>query len=207
MRRQHSLDHPSILTALLDALTCKADCIVLLDSSAAPIFVNEAAAQVLNADDGLRHVGRAFVTLQSSETRKLGEMIADTISSPKVPTGQPREHMLVTRPSGKRPYILRVTPPQRTARFLKQNSVACVIHIQDLAKMNVPSKASLCSIFGLTEREADFAIELVRCTGIDGAATKAGMAVNTARNHLQSIFRKTGTTNQAEAVQLFGRLL
>lgn len=69
--------------------------------------------------------------------------------------------------------------------------------------MNVPSKESLRTLFGMTEREADFVIELVRCAGLEGAAANAEMAINTARNHLQSIFRKTETANQAEAVRLF----
>ena len=38
------------------------------------------------------------------------------------------------------------------------------------------------------------------------AAANAGMALNTARNHLRAVFRKTGAANQTEAVQLFGRL-
>ena len=48
--------------------------------------------------------------------------------------------------------------------------------------------------------------ELVRCASL-AAAANAGMALNTARNHLQSIFRKCGATSQTEAVQLFSRLI
>ena len=61
-------------------------------------------------------------------------------------------------------------------------------------------------MFGLSEREADLAVELVRCASLADAAAQAGMALNTARNHLQNIFRKSGATNRAEAVQLFSRL-
>jgi DNA-binding CsgD family transcriptional regulator len=46
----------------------------------------------------------------------------------------------------------------------------------------------------------------VRCANLAGAAAQAGMALNTARNHLQGIFRKSGTASQAEAVLLFSRL-
>ena len=81
-----------------------------------------------------------------------------------------------------------------------------MIHLQDLAIERLPSRASLSVLFGLSEREADLAIELVRATSLAHAADRAGMALNTARNHLQSIFRKSGVSSQAEAVQLFSRL-
>ncbi len=61
-------------------------------------------------------------------------------------------------------------------------------------------------VFGLTDREADLAVELARCASLAQAAANCGMAGNTARNHLQSIFRKSGASSQAEAVQLFARI-
>jgi DNA-binding NarL/FixJ family response regulator len=64
----------------------------------------------------------------------------------------------------------------------------------------------LGAILGLSEREADLGVALVRCPSLPQAAADCGMAFNTARNHLQSIFRKSGTSSQAEAVQLFSRL-
>ena len=62
-------------------------------------------------------------------------------------------------------------------------------------------------MFGLTGREAVLAAALVRTTRLDAAAAECGMALNTARNHLQAIFVKTGTCGQAELVQLLGRVL
>ena len=61
-------------------------------------------------------------------------------------------------------------------------------------------------MFGLTAREADLAIELVRCAGLREAGAAAGMAHNTARNYLQSIFRNCNVTTQAEAIRLFAAL-
>ncbi len=107
--------------------------------------------------------------------------------------------MLVTRPSGKRPYIVRALPAPRADRFLAGESIACVIHLHDLVAE--PSKASLCAVFGLTEREADLAIEVVCCAGLTNAAANAMAAPNTARKHLQGKFApKSGVTNQTEMV-------
>jgi DNA-binding CsgD family transcriptional regulator len=114
--------------------------------------------------------------------------------------------MLVTRAGGRRPYVLRVMRAPRTGRFLTGLGVAAVIHVHDLAAARVPEKTLVMSAFGLTGREADLGVSLVRCAGLAAAAADAGMALNTARNHLQGIFRKSGTASQAEAVQLFSRL-
>ena len=206
VRRAEPLDHASVLSALLNAIKYKADCVILLDASAAPVLVNDAAARLLKAKDGLSYVDGVLAAWRTLETlnlhKRMGEVIAGSGSIGADPGGQ----MLISRPSGKRPYIVRVVPALPIEGPLAPNRVACVIHVQDLSKVNVPAKKSLCQVFGLTAREADFAVELVRCSGLDGAAVNAHMAVNTARNHLQSIFRKTGTATQAEAVQLFGRI-
>jgi DNA-binding CsgD family transcriptional regulator len=191
---------------LLDALVQKVDGVILLDRAGAPTFVSDPARAILAAGDGLGYSRGAFVTHRASETRRLQELIGASTMLYATSGAEPGGQMLVTRLSGKRPYVLRMMPAPSTERFLIAKNIACVIHLHDLAALRPPSRAALCDVFGLTGREADLAVQLVRCTGLGSAATNARMALNTARNHLQSIFRKTGTANQAEAVQLFGRL-
>jgi len=192
--------------ALLDALAHKADGVVLIGYTGAPTFVNDAARTILSASDGLCFANGAFATRRGPETRKLQRQIGDAIAL--VPPSEARSgnEMLITRPSGKRPYVLRVMRAPRSERFLTGASIACVIHLHDLAATRLPSRSLLAAAFGLSERETDLVIELVRCASLQDAAKNAGMALNTARNHLQSIFRKSNTASQAEAVQLFGRL-
>ncbi|HEY0300163.1 MAG TPA: helix-turn-helix transcriptional regulator [Rhizomicrobium sp.] len=192
--------------ALLDALAQKADGIILLDRRGVPSFMNDAAALILAADDGLRYAAGTFVARRSAETRKLQAMVGAAVSTAPGAGDCPGGQMFVTRPSGKRPYVLRVLPAPSAERFLTQNVIACVVHIQDLSKASVPSQETLCTVFGLTAREAEFAVEFVHCAGIAGAAAAAGMSVNTARNHLQNIFRKTNCASQAELIQLLGKL-
>lgn len=191
---------------LLDALMQKADGVILLDRRGAPTFVNDSAKAILAAGDGLGYSNGTFVTARGPETRRLQQLIGAATALRPPSEGRHGGQMLVTRISGKRPYVLRIMPAPPMERFLTAHSIACVIHLHDLAALRPPSRAALLDVFGLTEREADLAVELMRCTGLDSAAANARMALNTARNHLQSIFRKTGTANQAEAVQLFGRL-
>lgn len=192
--------------ALLDALASKADGLILLGCSGAPSFMNDAALAILAAGDGLAFVAGAFVTRRANETRKLHRLIAASVAPTPPSESRPGGELLVTRASGRRPYVLRVMPAPPTERFLSGPGIACVIHLHDLAAIRLPSRSLLIAAFRLSGREADLAVELVRCANLAGAAAHAGMALNTARNHLQSVFRKSGTASQAEAVQLFSRL-
>ncbi|HXC53918.1 MAG TPA: hypothetical protein VNU97_01360 [Rhizomicrobium sp.] len=192
--------------ALLEAMARKADGIILLSASGVPTFMNDAAHAILTAGDGLGFCDSQLVTRRGPETRRLSQLIGEAIARTPPSESRPGGEMLVTRSNGKRPYVLRVMPAPRTERFLAGLGIACVIHLHDLAAVRVPSKTLLMAAFGFTEREADLAVELVRCANLAGAAANAGMALNTARNHLQGVFRKSGTANQAEAVQLFSRL-
>jgi len=192
--------------ALLDALACKADGVILLDRSGAPVFMNDSARAILAAVDGLAFSRGAFVTRRGPETRRLQQMIGEAIAPFPPSESRPGGEMLVTRAGGKRPYVLRVMPAPKTERFLSGVGVAGVIHLHDLAAVRVPQAALLAAAFGLSVREIDLAVELVRCADLTAAAASAHMATNTARNHLQSIFRKSATANQTELVQLLSRL-
>ena len=191
---------------LLQAPACKAEGVILLGNTGRPTFMNDAARAILAAADGLAYSDGVFVTRRGPESRRLQQMIGDSVAGLDSPEMRLGAQMLVSRPSGLRGYLVRVLPAQPTELFLAGLSTACVIHLQDLAIERLPSRASLSVLFGLSEREADLAIELVRATSLAHAADRAGMALNTARNHLQSIFRKSGVSSQAEAVQLFSRL-
>jgi DNA-binding CsgD family transcriptional regulator/PAS domain-containing protein len=192
---------------LLEALARKADGVILLDRAGVPTFVNDAARAILAAGDGLAHGEGGFIADRGPETQRLALMIQAAIAPVGPPAGGPEGRMSVNRRSGRNPYVVTVMPAPRQDRFLSGRSIACVIHIQDLAAVALPSHEALAAVFGLSEREADLVVELIRCPGLAQASAQAGMALNTGRNHLQSIFRKTGATSQAAAIQMLGRLL
>ena len=57
----------------------------------------------------------------------------------------------------------------------------------------------------LTTAEARFARRLLGGEGMETASNKLGIAYETSRRHLKSIFNKTGTRRQAELVALLAR--
>jgi DNA-binding CsgD family transcriptional regulator len=192
--------------ALMAAVAAHADGVMLLDRTATVRFANEGARAALAAGDGLAWTDAGFVTCRGPETRRLARLIDAAITAGASPAlSRPGGEMLVTRPSGLLPYVVRVMPAQQSD-ILASMSTACVLHLHDLAAVRSPSRELMAAVFGLTEREADLGVELVRCASLAGAARRAGMAHNTARNHLHSLFAKCGVASQAEAVRLLGNL-
>lgn len=191
---------------LLDILASKNEAVILLGRSGDIRFLNDAARRLLHANDGLALRDGALVAARPPEARRLGRLIAEVLADFGCEGRVSGGRMLVSRRSRKRPYVVNVTaaPPQDA--FLGGAGMSCVIRIEDLGRRIRPPSGTLQSLFGLTRREAELAVELVDSTRLDQAAARCDMAVNTARNHLQSIFGKTGTGSQAELVQLFSRL-
>lgn len=58
----------------------------------------------------------------------------------------------------------------------------------------------------LTEREASVALATLRVGSLPAAAGELGIALTTARSHLQHVFDKTGTRNQVALAQMLASL-
>jgi len=192
--------------ALLDALALRSDGLILLNWAGAPTFVNDAAADILRVGDGLAYTSGEFVTARMPETRALRRMIGEAVSASLYGTGRPGGRLLVSRRRRGQPLVLNVLPASHGKRFLTAPAMACVVHIQDMAFEPAASVESLRMVFGLTEREAHLASEFAREGQLDSAAAKARMSVNTARNHLRSIYAKTGASGQVPLMKLLSRL-
>jgi DNA-binding CsgD family transcriptional regulator/PAS domain-containing protein len=191
--------------ALLEVLAERAEGLALIDRRGRISYLNRAAERCLQAADGLVLRGAALRARRPPEARRLNRLVSEAVSA-SGGGGGGGGRMLVSRGNGGQPYLVTVTPAPRHEAFLTGAAVACVVRIEDLAAPRVPEAESLRAIFGLSGREAALAVELVRTGRLDDAAAGCGISVNTARNHLQSIFGKTGVNCQARVVQLLGRL-
>lgn len=190
-------------SALLEAMSRKADGVILMGANGTITFENDAAARMLAADDGLLCVGAGLLTRRPPETRKLLHLIDHVLKADdERPSGG---QMLVSRCSAKPPYVVRVMPPPPVECFLSSRNIACIVLVQDLARDSV-SGDTLRQLFGLSLREADLAAALVRRGCLQRAAADVAMATNTARNHLQSIFLKTCVNSQVALISLLSQL-
>lgn len=83
--------------------------------------------------------------------------------------------------------------------------VSVMLVLGDPLQAQCPDASTLVQHYGLTEREALFAQVLVETKGLRGTGTQLGIAQETARRHLKSIFEKTRTHSQTELIHLLAR--
>lgn len=197
------LDSEALTKAvLLEAVDRKSDGVMLLSPEGGIAFLNETARTILQEADGLTFADGSFVTSRLPETRRLQDCIR-SVSTAAVNKSRQGARVLVTRPSGRAPYIVCVLPAPAPSAVQGR----CVIHIVDLAAHSRLSKDAACATFGLSDREGDLAVELTRTNNLKAAAARAGMAFNTARNHMHSIFLKCRVHSQIELSRILARLI
>jgi DNA-binding CsgD family transcriptional regulator len=83
---------------------------------------------------------------------------------------------------------------------------AAVVLVDPRARAVTP-EASLKSAFGLTQAEARLASRMAAGDALEQICDRLGIAKETGRNQLKSIFAKTGVNRQAELVLLMSRML
>jgi DNA-binding CsgD family transcriptional regulator len=76
------------------------------------------------------------------------------------------------------------------------------IHIEGRDVFTVPSEAMLADLFTLTPAESALYHQLVMGHPIKRCSAILGIAENTARKQLATIFRKTGCNRQVELIRL-----
>ena len=116
--------------------------------------------------------------------------------------------MALARPSGRTPFVVRVMPSAAGERFGAGELPVALVLIADPDRRAAPSDATLRSL-GFSPSEARIAQRLVQGRTLAEAARDLGMAHNTARAHLRSIFAKTRARSQVELVRMlveFARL-
>ena len=104
--------------------------------------------------------------------------------------------------------FLQVVPVTGDARDVFHSTVAIAVLI-DQGDQSGPVKTlpkAVQSAFGLTRREAEVAALLAQGLSLSQAASRLRLQTGTTRNHLKTIFQKTGTTRQGELVALLWTL-
>jgi DNA-binding CsgD family transcriptional regulator len=103
------------------------------------------------------------------------------------------------------PVLIRVLPVPGPARSPFLGARALLI-LSVLAPKIRPDPAVLRQLFGLTPTESKVASIISTGASPEEAAEELGVAIVTARNHLKSIFAKTGTHRQSELANLLSQL-
>ncbi|WP_162653008.1 helix-turn-helix transcriptional regulator [Lentilitoribacter sp. Alg239-R112] len=178
--------------------------LVLYGKKEAPVYINRAAREIFDADDGIG-LGKSNLIISDRNANKkldtLSSMIRNGYSHFSARSGQA---ILAHRPSGKRAYSLIAIPLAKYKKFGMDNVNMVVMIFDPYSKSN--STVNLfASSYGLTSAESMLAIELAHGISLDEFTAKKGISTNTARTQLKSIFAKTETSRQHELVSVLLR--
>ena len=88
--------------------------------------------------------------------------------------------------------------PTNPGQLRTPSVVAAVVYVWDPRGSTAYRGRALARIYGFSPAECRLAEAMVRGGTLGDAADQLGIARNTARNHLQSMFAKTGTRRQAD---------
>lgn len=177
---------------LQDMIDQTGEAILRLDRNLGVIAISAAARRLLEKRDGLALHKQRLVSPASIET-ELRIAIAAIMDR----TALVRTALLCPRPSGRRPYRLRLLP----AGF--DGGAGALLRIEDPDTTPGPDwQFALRDAYGLSAMEADLAARLHADHSLDEIAVQRGVKRETVRTQLKSLFHKTGVTRQSSLVKL-----
>lgn len=185
------------LRAAVDVL---ADGVALVGDDGRVIHLNPAAESIVSTGDGLCvRSGHLRATVARSDgVLDLAVQRAFSRGRSTVAIGG---CVAVPRPSGRRPYVVRVIP-LTSESSVGEASPTVLILIADPERQHEPDSEALRRIYGLTKTEAEVALRVLGGTGLKPIAEELSLSLTTVRTHLQHVFDKTHTHRQAELVRL-----
>lgn len=170
--------------------------ILFLDSQGRVLSMNRSAEELSTRGALKFRAGRLYPSLPS-EIAKLEALVRAAISRPKEKPAVGGS-MLISR-IGSRPLTLVVAPLNEISGRVAQKASAVAFIYDPEQKAQLPQDL-LIQTYGLTTAESRLALLLVEGHSLRDAAEMRGVAFNTVRSQVKSIFSKTGTRRQGELV-------
>jgi DNA-binding CsgD family transcriptional regulator/PAS domain-containing protein len=192
----------SRMAEALDALRCA---VVLTSETGLVLHANRAAEDMLRVGDPIQSVGgvleatapaaaaelRAAIALAARDESQIGKTgLAIRLTAPAAPPMF--AHVL---PMGAGDLRTRLVPASIAAIF-----IGAPPDEQDSAE-------TMAAAFGLTPAETRVLASLLGGRTVAETAAALGVAITTARTHLDNIFAKTGVSRQAELVRLASQIV
>ena len=184
-------------------LSTNNEAVMILDTAGEVLSMSDRAEWIVVSGDGFNSQQRRLSCSTPDATARLDLAIASAIKSGVL--GGAGGGVRVPRRSGKADWLALVSPCPQHLDHLPVRTPAAVLRIIDTdpAPTLLPYHAEL---FDLSPREVDVAMSLLAGHSLESLCASLAISRNTAKVHLQSIFRKTGTNRQSELVHLLSNV-
>lgn len=191
--------------ATIDALKTA---IFLVDAQGRVVHANPSGMELLAADDVLYGPGTRLHAYDRAADQSLCELFNASATGDDLAVGPRGAALHLSSRSGS-DYVAHVLPLTAGARrdSAASHRAVAVLVVHNAAKNLSSPPEAIANAFGLTPREVAVLFALVEAPGVTEMAEILGLSKTTVRTHLRSLFVKTGTTRQAELVNLVARFV
>jgi DNA-binding CsgD family transcriptional regulator len=189
--------------AALEAFEIAGTAVLLVNERGEVVRANGAAERLLNNGSSVRIARKQLAAADSDSTAALDRalhrllwMRTGSALAPPVPLLRDGASPLLA-------YPLKLA--KLTANPFSEGRAMIVLIDPD--RRDHPPEEALRNVFKLTHAEARVAARLASGAELNDVSDELGIAKETGRHHLKSIFAKTGARRQAELVMLFAGML
>ena len=179
--------------------------VIVIGPEAEVVFTNECAMRILSSPGDLVVKKGRLTAVNPAETATLSQFIQRVVRRDKSKERKGVHYAMPVSRSGGRPLSVIIAPLECSASSSGHLEQLVAIFVSGPALDQEAHDADLIRLYGLTHTEAALSLALVKGQGLEWAAKKTRMGLNTAKTHLRHIFGKTGTSRQAELVRLILR--
>jgi DNA-binding CsgD family transcriptional regulator len=192
-------------TSLLASLDRLNFGVVLLNESMQVLHLNRAGQGVVSRGDGIS-VG-AGRRLDSNPGARQPQSLSRWLATVRDAPAEHQAHFLqgcrVLRKDGKRHYAIQCAAVLPASAWTAQNEeVRYVVFIVDPSALQLPSADRLVALYGLTQAQANVALEFSGGGTYKRVARRLRISVETVRSHIKEIYPKTRVNRQADLVRL-----
>jgi DNA-binding CsgD family transcriptional regulator len=165
--------------------------VMLLDTRHQVLSQNKSAELILALKDGFK-IGPCGPCAESPRDNEVLKRAIGAIADPE-PGQEIRASgfTTITRPSGKRPFVVMVTPLLAASPGSQNGDAVASLFIADPETGRVSATQVLQNVYRLTHAEADLVRLLSEGHTLEQAANRRGVTINTARGQLKQVFAKT----------------
>jgi DNA-binding CsgD family transcriptional regulator/PAS domain-containing protein len=180
--------------------------IFLVDAQGRLVHANPSGMAMLATDDVLHAPGGRLRAYDHAANQSLGEFFSASATGDDLAIGTRGGAIHLSARSGG-DYVAHVLPLTSGARreAATPHRAVAVLVVHDAAQNPLSSPEVIVKAFGLTPREVAVLFALVEAPGVAEMADRLGLSGATIRTHLRALFAKTGTTRQAELVNLVAK--
>ena len=187
-----------MLEATLDGLAAG---VYLLARDTRVVYMNAAAERQIKTGNALRVTGHRLIPTDPHARADLAKAVDDLA---KGETEMRGSFSLAIPDAGGAGCVATLLPLESGERrkVLVPFAAAVAVFVQESAQITMMPGEAFAKLYGLTGGELRVLLALAQGLGGKEAADMLGVSEPTVRTHLQRIFSKTGTSRQAELLQL-----